>query len=474
MKGLSREFGVCYSCSGSIDPTASLCPQCNRLQDPPPNPDLLLESRDVVGPGAAPAAPSREPSLAEGDEEFVIPTLGGMSDESLAAASMVGSGEAADASSAESPRRERDLHREAPPRRDVEFSVSPAAASTFPSPAAHQSPPPTTPYSIPTYAPAAPRKTENEGFLSAKDLAAAFKLEFNAQGGAADPDAPTRTVPAARRTAADRRRPPRGRSSGTAFELPEGFENEIPIDPPPNTRSPNARETLTPAVPSDVATPNPGPRPMRVIGFLLFFAIAVFGAALYLDNNLRGEFFNKLPWLKRAVDRVSEAVGSASSDAPKKSLAAKATPRTPPVDSGDSEIPHPAAPKSAAANDFPNDGVAPTTNVPGDLLNPSPSSVPAAPPTASATVPPLTPRDSSDVSPSSTGDTATVSPAARPQTRPAMSLDAPPATPPAPVRPVVPSVAAVAAPKPVLDPDVAANEVSRLYKDGIDAQGAVI
>jgi len=43
-KGLSREFGICYSCGTSIDPSASLCPQCNRLQEPPPNPDALLEA----------------------------------------------------------------------------------------------------------------------------------------------------------------------------------------------------------------------------------------------------------------------------------------------------------------------------------------------------------------------------------------------------------------------------------------------
>src|SRR5688572_1199605 len=43
VKGLSREFGLCYSCGGSIETTANLCPQCNRLQEPPPNPDVLLE-----------------------------------------------------------------------------------------------------------------------------------------------------------------------------------------------------------------------------------------------------------------------------------------------------------------------------------------------------------------------------------------------------------------------------------------------
>ncbi len=47
VKGLSREFGVCYSCTGHIEANASLCPQCNRLQDPPANPDVLLETKDA-------------------------------------------------------------------------------------------------------------------------------------------------------------------------------------------------------------------------------------------------------------------------------------------------------------------------------------------------------------------------------------------------------------------------------------------
>jgi len=46
VKGLSREFGVCYSCGGAIEATTNLCPHCKRLQEPPPNPDVLLESGD--------------------------------------------------------------------------------------------------------------------------------------------------------------------------------------------------------------------------------------------------------------------------------------------------------------------------------------------------------------------------------------------------------------------------------------------
>lgn len=46
VKGLSREFGVCYSCGGSMEHGANLCPHCNRLQEPPINPDTLLEGAE--------------------------------------------------------------------------------------------------------------------------------------------------------------------------------------------------------------------------------------------------------------------------------------------------------------------------------------------------------------------------------------------------------------------------------------------
>lgn len=44
VKGLSRAFGVCYSCGGSVEPDATLCTHCNRMQEPPLNPDVLLET----------------------------------------------------------------------------------------------------------------------------------------------------------------------------------------------------------------------------------------------------------------------------------------------------------------------------------------------------------------------------------------------------------------------------------------------
>jgi ribosomal protein L40E len=43
VKGVSRHFGLCYSCGAAINATAGSCPKCSRSQDLPANPDALLE-----------------------------------------------------------------------------------------------------------------------------------------------------------------------------------------------------------------------------------------------------------------------------------------------------------------------------------------------------------------------------------------------------------------------------------------------
>lgn len=56
VKGVSREFGACYSCGGEIDARANLCPHCNRLQEPPVDPDSLIETRQsAAGSGQSSA-----------------------------------------------------------------------------------------------------------------------------------------------------------------------------------------------------------------------------------------------------------------------------------------------------------------------------------------------------------------------------------------------------------------------------------
>ncbi|WP_428940071.1 hypothetical protein [Fontivita pretiosa] len=63
VRGVSREFGLCYSCSGSIERTASICPYCQRSQQPPPDPDVLLESRAApAGAGAGGVEPADNPA----------------------------------------------------------------------------------------------------------------------------------------------------------------------------------------------------------------------------------------------------------------------------------------------------------------------------------------------------------------------------------------------------------------------------
>ena len=61
VKGLSREFGVCFSCGGAITPATNICPHCNRLQEPPINPDVLLEG-DPDTRAAAPSRPAPKPA----------------------------------------------------------------------------------------------------------------------------------------------------------------------------------------------------------------------------------------------------------------------------------------------------------------------------------------------------------------------------------------------------------------------------
>lgn len=57
VRGLSREWGLCYSCAGSIDRSATICVHCERPQEPPADPDTLLDVRV--------ARPPRQPVMRE-------------------------------------------------------------------------------------------------------------------------------------------------------------------------------------------------------------------------------------------------------------------------------------------------------------------------------------------------------------------------------------------------------------------------
>jgi hypothetical protein len=43
VKGVSREFGLCWSCGGDVAKSARACAACKRNQEPPADPDVLLE-----------------------------------------------------------------------------------------------------------------------------------------------------------------------------------------------------------------------------------------------------------------------------------------------------------------------------------------------------------------------------------------------------------------------------------------------
>jgi hypothetical protein len=60
VRGLSREFLVCYSCGEPVSRTDTLCGHCERSQEPPSSPDSLLESRD--GASVAPTNGAAHPT----------------------------------------------------------------------------------------------------------------------------------------------------------------------------------------------------------------------------------------------------------------------------------------------------------------------------------------------------------------------------------------------------------------------------
>jgi hypothetical protein len=56
VKGLSREFGLCWQCGAEIARQTRLCPGCKRIQQPPINPDALLDTVDAAGRNGPAAA----------------------------------------------------------------------------------------------------------------------------------------------------------------------------------------------------------------------------------------------------------------------------------------------------------------------------------------------------------------------------------------------------------------------------------
>jgi hypothetical protein len=79
VRGLSREWGICFACGGSIETTATTCPHCHRSQEPPVNPNTLVDAEaaqskpiqvdlSTAAPQPAPARPDATPEPAKSPE----------------------------------------------------------------------------------------------------------------------------------------------------------------------------------------------------------------------------------------------------------------------------------------------------------------------------------------------------------------------------------------------------------------------
>jgi rubrerythrin len=393
VKGLSREFGVCYSCGGPIEASASLCPQCNRLQEPPANPDVLLETKDAPAP-AVPQRPSRnrEPDLAEVDAEFVIPALGGAaSDDSVAGVSLSGS------------------------MAGVAFDpVARAEPTNPPAPAAGNGAPVTFP-------PAARSNKKEDGFLSPKDLAAAFNLNFKpiSEADAIDPSRPA---------SGERRRVPRGprptREPRQGLQHPLDFQPHRPtieavdvlgapsLDPGLDEALALSRPARKPARSDNPALP---PRRrfrfLKALAFLMLFGAALYTTAIYLDHTL---WLQSVQYFNQGKAAVLQAMNRSK----------PATEPTTPL------VPEPAPGSTDRAD----------VNDPGASAAPAP-----APEPVQSDPPAVAPDHGSDAQPAS----ALSTPAAA--TRPASdSAVFPPAPPPSAV--AAPATPAALAPSPAVDP----------------------
>jgi hypothetical protein len=173
VKGLSREFGLCYSCGGRVERTTHQCPHCDRLQELPANPDALLETREPVMRETLVLEPKREPMSREPmlQQSFVIePGRSAMSREPMPREPI-----SREPVSREPIRREiqvpsPSMHAPAPPPpkpQAMDFTLTPRGEREEPGEIGHP--------------PEPDQRTEwhpDPGILSAKELAQAFQLDF--------------------------------------------------------------------------------------------------------------------------------------------------------------------------------------------------------------------------------------------------------------------------------------------------------
>jgi hypothetical protein len=157
VKGLSREFGLCYNCATPVDKAATICPQCNRMQEPPANPDVLLENAPAATAPSNVASTPAPAAVATVHREIKPPAPAQQPELRPAAPAA-----AAIATAERRPQR----------------SLAPTSRRD-PSPVARDEAPQRTDLLAPTRPrPAARQRTADDGILSAQDLATAFQLDF--------------------------------------------------------------------------------------------------------------------------------------------------------------------------------------------------------------------------------------------------------------------------------------------------------
>ncbi len=211
VRGLSREFGLCYSCGAKVEPTGVMCDQCHKMQEPPANPDVLLESKPSAKsiPAVRREIPSARP-VAEHDAatDLVLPTLGGAIAGATIAKAPVGA-PPVPASPAAVPQPAKSsatpIERKVPERPTKPAAPAPRAErseQSKPSGGDQKGRLPASTRPLTSVAADASDASVDGGarpILSAKELAAAFRLDFIPQPGQTDSAASATTKKRRRR-----------------------------------------------------------------------------------------------------------------------------------------------------------------------------------------------------------------------------------------------------------------------------------
>lgn len=156
VRGLSREFGLCSNCGEGIEATTTTCPHCARPQDPPAEPDVLLEHDTHGKTGATGGTPQLTLSAATNPETGMD---GGASLDLQADHAFGTIGTTPSPTRAQRPSRP---------------SVTSAPTSSLASSTSSATPSSSNRANLP-----AKTTQSEEAILSAKELAAAFQLDFN-------------------------------------------------------------------------------------------------------------------------------------------------------------------------------------------------------------------------------------------------------------------------------------------------------